>query len=315
MNKMIKSSLNKDEEKSLFKKLLYISEINDKMNKMSDLKKELIKNINIFFIKEDLKLKYEEYYFNGIQTPKDIEFKDINSNYLNLFWNIDALKMFNTEQNAIEYIVELRESQSEKFIKVYEGNNNNCLINNLHKNTNYQIRICCKNNDMIGLWSKIYEIKTTDIIYKYPINPKEIKMKFNGKEYVFISHRWHDKDKYSYNKTKLAIHGKYYEGGRTPVKWLLIPDENNLFRIRYDIENIYHMMNWEVYSDETNILLCKDLSSKFEIIMLNENKFYIRDIKSGKYFYNSTNIRDDDSYFIELKNLDEKEAEKFIFYV
>ena len=74
-------------------------------------------------------------------------------------------------------------------------------------------------------------------------------------------------------------------------------------------------MNWEIYSDENDILLCKKLSSKFELIMISENQFYIRDIKSGKYFYNSKNIRDDSSYFIELSYFNENEKERYIFYV
>ena len=95
----------------------------------------------------------------------------------------------------------------------------------------------------------------------------------------------------------------------------MIPDENNYVTIRYDIENTYHMMNWEVYSEGNNILLCKNLSSKFEIIMISKNQFFIRDIKSGKYFYNSQNRRDDDSYFIELENFNENEKERYLFYV
>ena len=75
------------------------------------------------------------------------------------------------------------------------------------------------------------------------------------------------------------------------------------------------MMNWEVYSDENNILLCKYLTSKFEIIMINEKQFYIRDVKSGKYFWNSKRQRDIDSLFIELKNFDDNEKERFLFYV
>ena len=158
-------------------------------------------------------------------------------------------------------------------------------------------------------------MKLKQLIYKIPINPKYIKMKCNGYEYGFISHRWNSSDKYSYNKTKLAIHEKYDSSDRTPVKWIFIPDENNYVTIRYDIDNTYHMMNWEIYSDGQNILLCEDLSSKFEIIMLNKNQFYIRDIKSGKYFYNSKTRRDDNSYFIEFNNLNENEKERFLFYI
>ena len=312
--KLIKSSSSL-EKKNIYMKLIFISEINDEINEMKILTNELMKNINIIFIKKDYNIIFEEYYFNGIYIPNSIEIKDINSNYFNLFWNIDDINIINIDKSKLKFIVELRKKNNEKFIKKYEGSNKNCLISQLNKNTNYEIRICCNNDITFGPWSKIHEIKTSDIIYKYPINPKEIKMKYSNKEYVFISHRWNDTDKYSYDKTKLSIHGNYYDSGRTPVKWLMIPDENNYVTIRYDIENTYHMMNWEIYSDENNILLCNNLSSKFELIMISENQFYIRDIKSGKYFYNSKNRRDDNSYFIELGNYNENEKERYMFYV
>ena len=49
--------------------------------------------------------------------------------------------------------------------------------------------------------------------------------------------------------------------------------------------------------------------------MISENQFYIRDIKSGKYFYNSKNRRDENSYFIELGNYNENEKERYIFFI
>ena len=315
INKLIKILNYSEEEKNKYIKLVFISEINDEIRKMEVLKYELMKNINIILIKEEYKIKFEEYYFNGIPIPHNIEFKDINSNYFNILWDIDNINIINIDKKKLKFIVELRKKNDEKFIKVYEGNNKAYLVSQLKNNTDYEIRICCKFDAIIGPWSKIHEIKTREIIYKYPKNPKTIKMKYNNKEYVLISHRWHQADKYSNDKTKLSIHGEYYESGRTPVKWLLIPDENNYVTIRYDIENSYNMMNWEIYSDENDILLCKKLSSKFELIMISENQFYIRDIKSGKYFYNSKNIRDDSSYFIELSYFNENEKERYIFYV
>ena len=57
-------------------------------------------------------------------------------------------------------IIEIRK-ENEKYEKIYEGNNNNYLINNLIKNTNYELRICSiYNNDLISLWSDIQKIKT-----------------------------------------------------------------------------------------------------------------------------------------------------------
>ena len=127
-----------------------------------------------------------------------------------------------------------------------------------------------------------------------------------------ICHRYYDSDNFSSDKTKLSIHCKYFDC--TPVKWLFIPDEKNFVTIKFDIKS-YHLMNWEVYSDEKNVLLCKNLTSKFEIIMINEKQFYIRDVKSGKYLCNSKKRRDCNSFFIELKSFDENEKERFLFYI
>ena len=37
---------------------------------------------------------------------------------------------------------------------------NNCIINNLESDTNYEIRICSFYNNIISNWTKIYKIKT-----------------------------------------------------------------------------------------------------------------------------------------------------------
>ena len=310
INKILKP-INKGEENNIYKKMIYISKINENLKKIDTLKNELMKNININFIKEGPNIKFEEYYFNGIPTPNKIEFKDINSKSIKLFWNLDNINIINFDLKNLKSIVELRQNPNEKFIQVYEGIDKNYLITKLNKNTNYEIRICFKYNDTFGPWSEIHKIKTNDIIYNYPINPKSIKIKNNGKEYILISHRYYGSDKISQDKTKLFIHNGFFLIEKT--KWLLIPDENNLMTIKCDCDS-FDMMNWEIYSEENNVLLCKNLSSKFEVIMINEAQFYIRDVKSGKYFWNSLKKRDLNSYYIELNNFDENEKERFIFY-
>ena len=43
-----------------------------------------MRNIKISFQKDNSTIKYDEYYFNGIPTPKDIEIKNLTSNSLDL---------------------------------------------------------------------------------------------------------------------------------------------------------------------------------------------------------------------------------------
>ena len=64
-----------------------------KHKKMKNLFKELIKNIKFTYEEEKSNIKYEEYYFNGIQIPKNIQIKDITSSSFNISWNIDKCDM------------------------------------------------------------------------------------------------------------------------------------------------------------------------------------------------------------------------------
>ena len=52
-------------------------------------------------------------------------------------------------------------NESEQFIKVYEGSNKECVINNLLSNSNYEFRINSIYKSQKGAWSKIQKIKTT----------------------------------------------------------------------------------------------------------------------------------------------------------
>ena len=160
INKGIKQIEN-EENKNMIKILSYISKINKINKKMIIFNQKLIKNIKISFEEEKSNIKYEEYYFNGIQVPKEIEFKDISNNSFKVFWKKDDLNIIDIDNNKIKYKVEIRkENSNENFIQAYEGSDNNCLIKNLNMNTNYEIRICCFYNNLIGNWTDIQKVKT-----------------------------------------------------------------------------------------------------------------------------------------------------------
>ena len=155
------------EEKNILKNLSYVSKINKNKKEMRLLDGQLMKNAKISFQEEQINIKFEEYYFNGIQVPKNIEFKDVSFDRLNIFWKIDDINIINVDKNKIKFRVEIRkENQNEeenlkhKFIQVFEGNKDNCLVENLSPNTFYEIRICCVYGDLIGAWSEIQKVKT-----------------------------------------------------------------------------------------------------------------------------------------------------------
>ena len=81
------------EDKNMIKFLTYVTKINKHIKENKFLFKELMKNLKLSFNEENNCIKYDEYYFNGIQTPKDIEVKDILMNSFKLFWKTDNLNI------------------------------------------------------------------------------------------------------------------------------------------------------------------------------------------------------------------------------
>ena len=106
------------EEKNILKNLTYISKINKNEKEMKKLFETLMRNIKISFEEKENKVKYEEYFFNGISSPKDIEFKDIEDNNLKISWKIDDINLLNIDKNKIKFKIEIRkENTNEKFNK------------------------------------------------------------------------------------------------------------------------------------------------------------------------------------------------------
>ena len=161
INKGIKSL--EKEEKNMTKKLSYISKINKNQKEIKTLLSQLMRTLKISFNEEESTIKYEDYYFNGIQIPKNIEFKEIGSCNLKVFWKPDDINILNIDKNKIKYKVEIRkDNKKEKFVQIYEGTNTNYLIDNLIKNTSYEIRICSVYNDIMSNWTEIQKVKTKD---------------------------------------------------------------------------------------------------------------------------------------------------------
>ena len=71
----------------------------------------------------------------------------------------------NLDENKIKFRVEIRSKKGkDKFTQVYEGNQTNCLIDNLLLDTTYEVRIASIYDDSIlSLWSPIKEVKTLNI--------------------------------------------------------------------------------------------------------------------------------------------------------
>jgi len=191
----------------MIKILTYVSKINKNEKEIKKLNNTCMRNIKINFEEKENKIKYEEYFFNGIPTPKNIEFKDIEGNSFKVYWKIDDINILNIDKNKINFKIEIKKENSDNnFIKVYEGNDMNYLINNLDSNTNYEIRICSVYNDINSTFSEIKKVKTNEYI--------SLILKESNKYDEFIKkiYEWSgcNKMKLLYRGTRDGMEGKYF---------------------------------------------------------------------------------------------------------
>ena len=89
INKWIKSW--EKEEKSVFTNLSYVSQINKSQKEMKLFSLKLMKNLQIYFNEEQTNFEFKEYFFNGIQIPKNIKIKSLGSDSFEVFWEIDEI--------------------------------------------------------------------------------------------------------------------------------------------------------------------------------------------------------------------------------
>ena len=185
----------------MIKTLSYVSKINKNQKQIRKLFQRIMKNIKISFIENESKIIYEDYYFNGIPVPEDIEFKDIGTNSFNVLWKFDDtnINILNIDKKEIKFILELRkENSKEDFIKIYEGNENNYKVNNkIEKNTDYEIRLCSVYKG-ISFRTDIYKIKTKN----FEIDSKILSESEKGNEFLQKLYEWT-----GYEKMELLYRG------------------------------------------------------------------------------------------------------------
>jgi len=147
----------KNHDIQLLRNLTYISKLNRNHKELNNISQILMKNLKLDFVDDNI--KYEEYYFNGLSIPKDIQIRDINSNSCNIFWKIDDINILNIDKNKVKYRIEIRKD-NEQFQSIYENNNMNYDVNKLESNTNYEIRLCSIYNNISSNFSEIVKFKT-----------------------------------------------------------------------------------------------------------------------------------------------------------
>ena len=199
-NERINKGLNvleKNNEKNMIKILSYVSKINKNNKEAKKLFQELMRNLKLEFVENETKIKYTDYFFNGIPSPKNLEINDIQANNAKINWKIDNLNILNINNKDIKFKIDIRKN-NEKFNQVYNGNDTNFKIDNLLENTDYELKICSYCNNIIGNWSEIKKFKTPENINDSQIL-KETKRE---KEFLNKIFEWTN-----YNRMELIYRG------------------------------------------------------------------------------------------------------------
>ena len=285
INKGIKN-LTKEKEKNLFKHISYISKISQIQDNTNEILSELMRNLKITFKDNENEntIIYEDYYFNGIEIPKNISFKDINVDSLNVFWEIDEANLKKDKEN-IKFIAEIRMAESKQnFTQVYEGYKNNCFIDKLNPNTTYEIRIGTVYKE-IKAWSEIQEFKT-DIF-----NSAILKESNQKKEFINKIIEWTGCKKYEllYRGTKDGSKSEIFHNkcdNKGPTLCLYENERGNIF-------GGYASVSWKnegnsILAPESFIFTltnnCQIPPTKFNP-KINKNNLYHR-ADLGPTFYN-----------------------------
>ena len=203
-------------------------------------------------------ITFNEYFFNGIPIPKDIEFKEVGSHSFKVCWKIDNINIINVDKKEIKYRIEIRkENTKDEFIQIYEGNENNYIVNNnLEKNTSYEIRICSLYKDNIGDWTEIHKIKTKNIDCKI-FNESERGNEFLNKLYEWTGYK---KIELLYRGTRdgseiNTFHNKCDNQG--PIICICKNEKDNIFgaysSISWTSDDNYHTANGSFLFTLTNI--------------------------------------------------------------
>ena len=276
-NEKIKKGLGimeKKEEKNIIKILSYVSKINKNNKESKKLFQELMRNLKLEFIENETNIKYTDYYFNGIPSPKNIEVKDISSNSAQIIWKIDNLNILNLNYKDIKFSLELRKPNG-KFIQIYSGKDTNFIVNDLNPNEEYEFRICSYCNNLISNWSEIKKFKTLDYVSKILgetkrekeflskinewMNFKKLELIYRGTRDGMTSNNFHNKcDNKNqtiilYQSTKDSIFGGYTSlawannGNYKPDSTAFIFTLKNIhnspptkFNVKNEKEGVYH---------------------------------------------------------------------------
>ena len=147
----------KSEANPIIKTLSYISEIEGINNKAFIFLYKPMKNMNIHFKEDNNTLEYDNYHFNGITSPTNINiYKDNNYNYTNISWNIEKIFISSEEKDQYKFIIELKNKEKEY---TFEGSETNIQISGVEINSEFEFKVKVSLDGLFGEWSKSYKLQ------------------------------------------------------------------------------------------------------------------------------------------------------------
>lgn len=151
--------LNNLKDDQIIKKLTCISNINIHEKDLNKILSELMKSLKFTYSSENKNLKFDEYYFNGLPIPINIQIIYNSYSNINISWEIENLNIIHIKnKDEINYILEMKNENEESFKKIYEGNLKKYEIKNLISDLNYEFRIQCLFDNIKTKWSEIKKI-------------------------------------------------------------------------------------------------------------------------------------------------------------
>ena len=150
----------KNKEKSnpvIIKTLSYISEIEKNNQQVFYFINESMKNMNITFNENKNTLEYNNYIFNGISSPINIQSSEKNDNCMNISWKIDEFYKKFMDITQYKYNLEIKDNNNN--ICNYEGKETNIEIRGLINDKEYEIRVRTIYKESYGIWSEYKKVK------------------------------------------------------------------------------------------------------------------------------------------------------------
>ena len=186
--KIIQAGINfeKTFNQNELKKLYYIIEMKKKEEETKNFIKKKIKNYSICFDNKYNDISFDEYYFNVIPIPKDINY-EIKGDNLLLTWKIGDSKI----EEPYEYIIQINVNNKEK---IYKTPFNQFLLEKYESNVEYEVKIRVSSDDEFGDWSEIKNFK--------------IDSNSNNTNIFFTSGLFNSKNNDNYNKKNYNIFGE-----------------------------------------------------------------------------------------------------------